>query len=235
MVEPHIPAFAQYTSWAGASVLEIGCGIGTDTICFARAGAQVTAVDLSPVSLKIAHGRAIHEAHLYDVHFYEADAEHLSRVVPVEPYDLIYSFGVLHHTPHPEAALRELLQYTRPGTIFKLMLYHRHSTKAWWALRKTRGDRHRLTKAERIAAYSEAQTGCPVTWTYTKSQARNLMLGLGLDIIDLHVDHIFPYSIPEYIEHRYVRAAPWKYMPGWLFRALERVCGWHILITAQYP
>ena len=234
-VESHIPPFAAYSSWAGARVLDVGCGIGTDTIRFAKAGAKVTAVDLSPVSLGIARKRAALETCIMDVTFYEANVERLSDVVPVEPYDLIYSFGVLHHTPHPESALQELLKYTRSGTIFKLMLYHRNSAKARWALWKTRYAWRLFTKEERIAAYSEAQTGCPITWTYSQRDVRRLMAILGLEIIDLHVDHIFPYSIPEYIEFRYVRAVPWKYMPPWLFRALERVWGWHMLITAQYP
>ncbi len=44
MVEPHIPAFAEFEKWRGKKVLEIGCGIGTDTMNFARAGAQVTEI-----------------------------------------------------------------------------------------------------------------------------------------------------------------------------------------------
>ena len=53
-VEPHIPLFAEFERWRGKRVLEIGCGIGTDTIGFARHGAFVTAVELSKNSMEIA-------------------------------------------------------------------------------------------------------------------------------------------------------------------------------------
>src|SRR6201984_1986247 len=56
-VEYHIPSFAQFAQWRGKKVLEIGCGIGTDTINFARHGATVTAVDLSPQSLELSRNR----------------------------------------------------------------------------------------------------------------------------------------------------------------------------------
>ena len=60
-VEPHIPGFAEFERWKGKHVLELGCGIGTDTIEFARAGAQVDAVDISGRSLAIARQRAVAE------------------------------------------------------------------------------------------------------------------------------------------------------------------------------
>src|SRR2546428_10546086 len=91
-VEPHIPRFAQHNRWAGKRVLEIGCGLGTDTVNFARAGASVTVVDLSSKSLGLARER-IRVYGLADrVAFVEADAERLSDFVRPESYDLVYSF-----------------------------------------------------------------------------------------------------------------------------------------------
>src|SRR2546430_6098415 len=107
-VEPHIPTFAEFPRWSEKKVLEVGCGIGTDTVNFARHGALVTSVDLSVRSLEIARQRVGVYGLEKQVRFYSANAEELSCYVPVEPYDLIYSFGVIHHTPHPESVLREL-------------------------------------------------------------------------------------------------------------------------------
>jgi ubiquinone/menaquinone biosynthesis C-methylase UbiE len=79
-------------------VLEIGCGIGTDTTNFARHWARVTSVDLSEKSLELAKQRIGVYGFQDRVEFYQANAEELSKVVPPQPYDLIYSFGVIHHT-----------------------------------------------------------------------------------------------------------------------------------------
>ena len=73
-VEPHIPAFAEFERWAGKRVLEVGCGIGTDSINFARAGAQLTAVDLSSESLRIAEQRADVMGVADNIRFVQANA-----------------------------------------------------------------------------------------------------------------------------------------------------------------
>ena len=126
MVEPHIPRFAQFERWRGKKVLEIGCGIGTDTVNFARKGAMVTAVDLSPQSLDLARKRVEVFGLQDQVQFYSGSAEELSSLVPIEAYDLIYSFGVIHHTPHPERVMDQMRHYAKPGTTVKLMVYYRH-------------------------------------------------------------------------------------------------------------
>src|SRR5215470_9466740 len=84
-VEPHIPLFAEFERWRGKKVLEIGCGIGTDTMSFARAGAQVSAVDLSEKSMELARKRAAMFGLEDQIKFYPGNAEQLSTFVPVEP------------------------------------------------------------------------------------------------------------------------------------------------------
>jgi 2-polyprenyl-3-methyl-5-hydroxy-6-metoxy-1,4-benzoquinol methylase len=231
-VEYHIPAFADFQRWSGKKVLEIGCGIGTDTINFARAGAQVTTVDLSEKSMELARQRAAVFGLEDRIRFCPGNAEQLSTFVPVEPYDLIYSFGVIHHTPHPEAVLEQLRQYTRPGTTIKIMVYHRRSWKVAWIL-LTEGQGRFWKLSELVAKNSEAQTGCPVTYTYTRREGRQLLERPGFRVTGVRVEHIFPYRIADYVKYQYVKEWYFRWMPQPLFRALEHRLGWHLLLTAQ--
>ena len=228
LVEPHIPRFADFPRWRGKKVLEIGCGIGTDTINFARAGAQVTAVDLSGESLEVARQRA--QVFGVPVQFYQADAEELTQVVPVERYDLVYSFGVVHHTPNPERAIAQKSRYLDRDGILKLMVYHRHSWKVFWIL-MTFGWGAFWRLDELVARSSEAQTGCPVTYTYTRKTIHDLVSEF--QILDLEVDHIFPYRLADYLNYQYRQVWYFRHLPPSWFRWLENRWGWHLLVTAR--
>lgn len=228
-VEPHIPMFAQFERWKGKKVLEIGCGIGTDTMNFARAGARVTAVDLSDESLQVARKRAEVYGLQDRITFIQANAERLSEYVPIETYDLVYSFGVIHHTPHPASVIREIRKYMGPQSEFKIMVYNRYSWKVLWILLNYgKGAFWKLD--ELVAKYSEAQTGCPVTYTYSRKSVKELLQGF--TITKIMVDHIFPYSIPEYKQHVYKKVWYFAMLPNWIFRSLENRAGWHLCVDA---
>lgn len=229
-VEPHIPRFADFERWKGKRVLEIGCGIGTTAVSFARHGATVTAVDLTETALDIARQRA----KVFDLEdrmtFYQANAEELTSVVPVEKYDLIYSFGVIHHSPNPGQILRQARQYAHPDTTLKVMVYNHYSWKALWVLlRSGKGQFWKIR--ELMAKHSEAQTGCPITYTYTRGQGRQLLESSGFRQTESFVDHIFPYRIRDYKEYRYRREWYFACMPRSLFRLLEQQYGWHLCLT----
>jgi ubiquinone/menaquinone biosynthesis C-methylase UbiE len=235
LVEPHIPAFAEFERWSGQRVLEVGCGIGTDAINFARAGAKLTAVDLSGESLRIAEERAEVMGVADRIRFVQADAERLtSAVAGEEPYDLVYSFGVVHHTPHPERALAEIRRLVAPGGTLKLMVYHRRSWKVFWIVAVQGRGRFWKTD-ELVAEHSEAQTGSPVTFSYTRHGGRELVEHAGFRVQDVTVDHVFPYRIGDYVQYRYVKEPWFRWMPEHLFRAFERRFGWHLLVTATAP
>src|SRR5579862_5913549 len=190
-IEPHIPGFAEFPRWRNKRVLEIGCGIGTDTMNFVRNGATVTAVDLSEKSLEMARRRAEIFGVADHVRFCHGSAEALPDIVPPEPYDLIYSFGVIHHTPHPERILEQLKNYVRPGSTVKIMVYHRRSWKVLWIL-MTYGKFRFWKLTELVARYSEAETGCPVTYSYSKKELGSLMERSGFHVKQIQAEHIFP-------------------------------------------
>lgn len=232
-VEPHIVVFAGHGRWAGRRVLEIGCGIGTDTINFARAGALVTAVDLSPRSLELARKRAEVFGLQDRIRFVEADAERLSETLEPSVYDLVYSFGVIHHSPHPARVLAEIRHhFVGPQSTLKIMVYHRRSWKVLSILlRDAHGAFWHLDEA--IARNSEAQTGSPVTYTYTRRSVRGLLERHGFRVTGMFVDHIFPYRVDDYARYRYIRRFPFRWMPAPIMRALERRLGWHLCVTAE--
>jgi 2-polyprenyl-3-methyl-5-hydroxy-6-metoxy-1,4-benzoquinol methylase len=232
-VEPHIRGFADHARWAGKRVLEIGCGIGTDTMNFARAGASVTAVDLSVKSLELAQQRARLFGVADRITFREADAERLSDFVRPEPFDLVYAFGVIHHSPAPQRILDQIRRhFTAPHTTLKVMVYHRRSWKvAALALREAHGAWWRLDEA--VARGSEAQNGCPVTYTYTRRQFAGILTQHGFTPDEMFVDHIFSYRVRDYVQYRYVKSFPFNVLPSAAHRALERRCGWHLCATAR--
>ncbi len=214
-VEPHIPGFADFERWRGKRVLEIGCGIGTDAANFARAGAIYTAIELSQQSMALAQKRF--EVFGLTGRFLEGNAENLEQLFEDETFDLVYSFGVLHHTPNPEAAFRQIRNIINPDGEIRVMLYARNSWKA--------------TMIEAGLDQPEAQYGCPIANSYTPEEAAAIMPDFKIQKIEQ--DHIFPYQVAAYKNHNYKREPWFDAMPAPMFRALERRLGWHLLITAK--
>lgn len=122
-LEPFIHQCAQFTCWHGKKVLEVGCGIGTDFLQFARAGADLYGIDLSPHSIELVNQRL----KLYSVKgcVLNGDAENL----PFEDntFDLVYSWGVIHHTPDTQKAIDEIHRVLKPGGKAIVMIYHKFS------------------------------------------------------------------------------------------------------------
>ncbi len=174
---PWMPSVMGFNKFAGARLLEIGCGMGTDLLQFARGGAHCTGVDLTPRSVEITR----HHFALYDMcgDFLITDGEKLP--FGDESFDVVYSNGVLHHTPNTARAVREAHRVLRPGGIAKVMLYHRHSLNYWGEMilhrGVLRGEFLRGHSPERIMSrwveYSE-HNGNPLVKVYSRRQARTL-------------------------------------------------------------
>lgn len=121
--EWHIPAFARFAQAAGKDVLEVGCGNGVDGLMFARHGARYTGIDLTAEAVNATQRHFATEG--MQGRFRQENCERLG--FPDESFDVVYSFGVLHHTPRPAQAISEVHRVLKPGGVARVMLYHRHS------------------------------------------------------------------------------------------------------------
>jgi len=215
-VHPHIYKFADFENWKSKRVLEIGCGIGTDAVNFARHGSIYTGVDLSPETLAIAQQRMA----IFDLEgvFHSHNAEQLDELLPAASFDLIYSIGVIHHTVCPRAIIAAARRVIKTDGEFRMMVYAKHSWKA--------------AMIESGLDQPESQNGCPIASTYNQDDLQELLSG-HFEIIDMHRDHIFPYQVEPYKNFVYQREAWFQAMPDEMFAALEATMGWHWLIRAK--
>jgi ubiquinone/menaquinone biosynthesis C-methylase UbiE len=130
-----MPRLMEFEKFRGARLLEVGCGMGTDLLQFSRGGARCIGIDLTPRSIEITQ----HRFKLYgaDGAFMISDGEHLPFAE--ESFDVVYSNGVLHHTPDTAGAVREVHRVLRSGGTAKIMLYHRNSLNYWVEIVLRRG------------------------------------------------------------------------------------------------
>jgi SAM-dependent methyltransferase len=221
---PWMPGLMQFDGFAGASLLEIGCGMGSDLLQFARGGALCTGIDLTPRSVEIAR----HRFALYGNKgsFMLADGEHLP--FKSDSFDVVYSNGVLHHTPDTPGAIREVRRVLRPGGVAKVMLYHRHSLNYWFEIVVRRGllageylrGRSSEEIMSRVIEFSEHEAR-PLVKVYSRKEARKLFK----DFSDVRVD----VEQLTRSELRFLSAL----ISDRLFQTLCKWIGWNVIITAH--
>lgn len=213
-VEKHIVDFCQFDKYKGKKILEIGCGIGTDAVMFAKEGCEYHGLELSNESLEITKKRF--EVYGLNGKFYNINSEDMN-IFEDNYFDMIYSFGVIHHTENPENVMKEIYRILKPNGEVKIMLYAENSWK-------------KMMIDNGLDQY-EAQNGCPIAFTYTNDEIYQLFSDFSN--IDIQQHHIFSYKIPPYKENIYEMVDYFDSMPEHIFESLKKKMGWHLCVTCN--
>lgn len=211
-LEPYIAGYADFEGARGLRVLEIGVGLGTDFVNFARAGAMLTGVDLTEHAVELVRRRL--ELEELEGEVLRADAESL----PFQDgtFDRVYSWGVLHHTPDTARSVGEALRVLAPGGDAVVMLYGRYSWVAFgmWARHALLRGRPWWSLSDVLAAHMESEG----TKAYTTRELRRLFSGLD----DLRVESVVT-SYDREISRRLQR------LTG------DRRLGWFLVVRGRKP
>jgi len=220
---PWMAEVMEFDKHAGEKVLEIGGGIGTDLAQFARHGAHVTDIDLSRGHLKLAEenfrlrglqGTFIHQ-----------DAETLP--FPDNSFDLVYSNGVIHHTPNTTRLVSEMFRVMRSGGRAIVMVYAENSWHYWFQLvfrlGMLEGLLQNISIGEIMSRNVElTETGArPLVKVYTKKRLENLFRQFS-DIL-VFQRQLTPAELP-----RVVRTVISMETAG-------KLMGWNLIIKAKKP
>jgi ubiquinone/menaquinone biosynthesis C-methylase UbiE len=191
-----------YDKYKDGRVLEIGCGLGTMAMNWAKAGARITAVDLNPTSIEMTQRR-------FSLHDLEGDIRLTdARALPFPNsfFDYAYSWGVLHHSPHLDRSIAELMRVLKPGGGVGIMLYNRRSILYWYSIAYLEGFLHYenrfLGALELASRYGDGanEEGNPHTWPITVDEAHALFSPYSQDMqvrcLGTDLDELFPRILP---------------------------------------
>ena len=224
---PWMRSVVPFEAQAGKRLLEIGPGLGTDHAQFARAGAQVFALDLTATHLRLTRERFAVEG--LTTRLVRADAESLPFVDG--SFDTVYAFGVIHHTPDMQRAIDEIYRVLRPDGAAIIGLYHRHSAFHWLNIILFRGlllgqlfrlgHRRLLSMIEFRASESTAQ---PLVQVLSRGDCRRLFARFSaIRIESLHVDFLHFLPVIPASSGRGRR----------LLERLFRHWGWYLIVSAH--
>jgi ubiquinone/menaquinone biosynthesis C-methylase UbiE len=165
----------KFEQCSGQKVLEIGVGVGTDHLQFAKAGAILTGIGITPKSIELTQKNL--ELHGYKSDLLVADAEDL----PLEDntFDVVYSFGVLHHTPDTQKAIDEIYRVLKTQGKAVISLYHKNSLSFWLFVFLydfiLKGKFLRMSLKDRVSSIEKGGDETkPLVKLFTKRQAKKL-------------------------------------------------------------
>ncbi len=225
-LEPYIVSFADFNCSTGRDVLEIGLGLGADHERFALAGAKLYGIDLTPRAVEITRHRLEMQGLISDLRVGDAEA----LPFPDGSFDVVYSWGVIHHSPNTAQAAREILRVLKPGGSFRVMVYQTWSLVGlmlWLRYGLARG-RPLTPMAEIYSEYLES----PGTKSYTCHEAAQLFAGASNVVMRVELTHgdLLESGAGQRHEGRILAIAR-HIWPRWLLRRVARRFGLFLLVS----
>lgn len=234
-LEPFIPEFAGFEQARGQKVLEIGIGAGTDFSNWVRNGAIATGVDLTDAAVRLTRERLTLDnvpASQFDIR--QADAEKL----PFESntFDIVYSWGVLHHSPDTRQCFAEAFRVLKPGGTLRAMVYHVNSWTCFLLWVKNCLLKGRPWRSAREATFHDLES--PGTKVYTRGEADTLLTHVGFDEVGIDT-RLSPGDLlsmkPSAKYQGRLAKLIWAVYPRWLVRMMGHRFGLFLMIEATKP
>jgi SAM-dependent methyltransferase len=229
-LEPFILPFADSQSAAGKKVLEVGVGLGADHQCFAEAEADLWGIDLTERAIE-------HTARRFGLYGLQSrlavgDAENLQ--FEDEAFDMVYSWGVLHHSPNTQKAIQEVFRVLKRGGVAKVMIYHKWSMVGFmlWLRYALFSGRPWRSLADIYANHLES----PGTKAYSITEARQLFAQFSDVKISTPLGHGDLLESDVGQRHRGLALTlAQKLWPRWFIRRFLPRAGLGMLIEARKP
>ena len=219
--------FARFDQSRGQLVLEIGVGLGADHQQFAQAGAKLFGIDLTARAIE--HTRKRMEIFGLDSSLQVGDAENLP--FDDESFDVVYSWGVLHHSPNTGEAVKEVFRVLRVGGVARIMIYHKWSFVGFmlWVRYGLLAGRFFRNLDDLYSKHLES----PGTKAYSRSEALGLFEDFTYAEISTPLTHGDLLDSPVGQRHRglLLEVANWIW-PRWLIKKLFPQSGLFMMVTA---
>jgi ubiquinone/menaquinone biosynthesis C-methylase UbiE len=224
-LEPYIHEFAGFAQSSGQRVLEVGVGMGADYLEWLKAGAQATGVDISSASVEWAKRRSELAGYTPDLRV--SDAERLP--FSDNTFDIVYSYGVMHHSPDTPQCIGEARRVLKPGGALRIMIYHHPSLTGlmlWLRYGWLRGRSLRETVRDRLES--------PGTKSYTEDEARAMLQGFeGIEMRQVFSPGDLLLNEPSARFQGWAYRMVWRLYPRFLVRRLGKKWGLFLLISAR--
>ena len=224
----YLTEVAEFDLHRGHAVLEVGVGLGTDILQFARNGAIAHGIDITSRAVEVTAGRFrldgrrghFGQGSFTDIPFRDGE------------FDLVYSFGVLHHSEETQEGIDEIFRVLKPGGRVIVMVYHKgfkYYVRKLFVYGILRGELLSRSAQEIVSRHSEDFGDAPLTKAFSRSQARRMFdafEGLTLDCYRLD-DYVIVWGAP---------VSPARtILPYGLYRRVENRFGWNLIIKGRKP